>query len=291
MRTSQTTHGMNRPHRDADPFGALIVDWQATTALGATQHAVDAWSKRSAALAGFASPADVVDTINRPGDPARSCLLLSELLAIAGADELAARAVLQAIIPGLRRAARGRWSKAAASGPWRSEHDLAVDAVSAAWQAIRRHSGQSHPRPAALIIRRVETALRQDHRRWCHHLDGVLPLSEIPQTSLPQDEADPAEERSVRDLADATRGGVIDRTDAALLFAVGVAGYTTGEAAIQLNIPSRFTAARRIRNAHAALRRRIDTASGPQLNSTQAPGNRRPTPSSHAWNRSQRARP
>lgn len=291
MRTSQTTHDLSRPLRHVDPFGALVIDWQATTARGATRRAIVAWSAKSPALAGFASAAAVVDTVNRPGEPERSCALLSELLIIAVDDELAARAVLQAIIPGLRRAARNRWTKAAAGGPWRTEHELAADAISAAWQAIRRHSGQRHQRPAALIIRRVETALRQDHRRWCHHPEAVLPLSDIPEASLPQEEAYSAEECPVRLIADAARTGIIDRTDAALVLAVGVAGYTTVEAATALGVPSRFTAARRLRNARLTMLRRTGIAGGPQLNSLLDQRDRGPMLTVRVGNRSQRAHP
>jgi hypothetical protein len=124
-----------------------------------------AWATTAPALDSFASPSELVAAIARIGDPARSCALLTEPLVIADTDELAARAVLQAIVPGLRRAARRRW-KPTTAGPWTHADDVAADAIAAAWATIRVHAGQRHDRPAAIIIRAVEGQFRRTHDAW-----------------------------------------------------------------------------------------------------------------------------
>jgi DNA-directed RNA polymerase specialized sigma24 family protein len=267
---------MSQRHKGVDLFAALILEWQGTAERLAARRAATRWAEQSPLLAGYRSPAQIVAAIHQAGDPDRSCRLLSELLAIAAGDDLAARAVLGAIVPGLRRAVRRRWSNAATRGPWQSEQDLAADALGAAWEAIHRHRGQRHPRPAAVIIRHVEGTLRRDHRRWCRHAVAIVPLAETlaSEVSLSEGQARTPEEQSVTLIAEAARAGVIDPTDAALLLAVGVGGQATTQAGITLGITGR-AAARRLRRARSAIQHRGEIPWRPQ-NQTSISHRRRP---------------
>lgn len=267
MPTSDAIDGMSQRPQSVDPFTALTLDWQAAHHRADTRNAITRWNERDAALVGFSSPAELVAAINQPGDPDHSCRLLGDLLAIAANDHLATRVVLQAILPGLRRAVRHRWTKAAARGPWPTEDDLAVDALSAAWDAIGRHAGDRHHRPAAVIIRHVEGQLRREHRRWWRETVTNLPLSETLAAQLPATsgyEPVTPEEQAINIIADAAHSGVIDHSDAALLLAVGVAGHTTTHAATVLGITAP-AAARRLRRART-------TIAAPHRNSGQATG-------------------
>jgi len=139
-----------------DPFAALTIEWTNQATTPAARQAIRAWAATFPALASFDTPAELVAAINRLGDPARSCVLLSDLLVAAGDDDLAARAVLQAVLPGLRRAARRRSRHPTAVGPWSRAEDVAADAVSAGWEAIRANAGARHHRPAAVIVGSVQ---------------------------------------------------------------------------------------------------------------------------------------
>ena len=192
-----------------------------------------AWAVAVPALDGFASLAELVATVSRMGDPDRSCRLLADLLVIADGDELATRAVLQAVVPGLRQAARRRWRQQTAGGPWGSADDLAAEAVSAGWAAIRLHAGQRHDRPAAVIVRAVEGRLRQTHAAWrkeAARSAALLPGRDEPsQSGL--DAARSVEGQAAALIAGAVRAGVLDRTEARLVFATGVLGCSVADAA------------------------------------------------------------
>jgi hypothetical protein len=154
--------------RDGSPvvFAQLEREWTAVAADMSSFRSLRAWAVAVPALDGFASLAELVAMVSRMGDQDRSCRLLADLLVIADGDELATRAVLQAVVPGLRQAARRRWPLQTAGGPWGSADDLAAEAVFAGWAAIRLHAGQRHDRLAAVIVRAVEGRLRRTHAAW-----------------------------------------------------------------------------------------------------------------------------
>ena len=238
-----------------DPFAALTLDWQAGAAGKQARRAVAAWSEAAPALAGFSSLAELVGEINQAGHPARSCTLLAELLVLAAADRLAARATLQAVIPGLHHAASSRWAKARASGPWSSHHEMAADTISAAWEAIRLHAGERLHRPAATVIRQVEGRLRQAHLHWISTdratTEAPQPRAELSQSGL--DAALSPEQQATRVIGEAVRCGIIDSTQAALLASVGVLGHPLRNTAPDLGL-SENSAYRTLQSARLRLR-------------------------------------
>jgi DNA-directed RNA polymerase specialized sigma24 family protein len=206
-------------------------------------------------LAGFASPAELVAEINRAGHPARSWALLAELLVIAQTDRSAGRAVLQAVTPGIQHATTVRWRRAVTTaGPWRTVDEIATDAISAAWEAIHAHSGRHEARPAQVIVRHVERALRRTHSRWIRESKTIKALGtlvgELSATSVA---AEIPEERAAALIGEAVRCGVIDPVSAALLTATGVLGYPATEAARILALPYRALD-RRLRTARRLVR-------------------------------------
>jgi hypothetical protein len=216
-----------------DPFAALALDWQARATDKHSRRAIVAWAEAAPPLAGFTSPAELVADINKPGHPVRSCTLLAELLVVADADRLAARATLQAVIPGLHRATTRRWPKARVSGPWSSHHELGADTIGAAWEAIQLHAGERLHRPAATVIRHVEGRLRQAHVHWTS-TDRTTAKPPEPRAELSQSSLDAAltpEQQAIRVIGEAVRCGIIDSTQAALLASVGVLGHRLRDSA------------------------------------------------------------
>lgn len=142
-----------------DPFTPLDRDRNNLAARPPARRVMTAWAERIPSLASYDSPAGVVADIGRMGDPDRSCRLLAHLLVLAGDDALAARAVLQALTPGLRRAASRRWRTAAGKGPWPSYDDIAADTITAAWEAIHARAGERYEYPARVIVRFAEGRL------------------------------------------------------------------------------------------------------------------------------------
>lgn len=243
-----------------DVFAALTLDWHAIARRPLARRAMASWAKTAPTLQYFASPAELVAVINQAGHRSRSHYLLSELLFLAPRDPFAARAVLQAVTPGLRAVVHKRWSKTGGNGPWRSQHELAADALAAGWEAVHVHGGQRHHKPAAIIIRRVESSLRQAQSRWTREAAGTPDLHhhsiEPSQSAL--DAAFSIDEQAARLIAEAVRSGVINPIEAVLLTAVGVHERTVTETERDLGMAP-GSARRNLRHARQALRTWIGT--------------------------------
>lgn len=213
------------PVHDAgvDVYRAVTDHWD-TLVIGARGRATIAtWAQRRPPLSIYRSPSELVAAINQLGHPDRSCALLRDLLVIAEHDPLAQLAVLVTLIPGIRNAARRRWNKAATSGTWSGEGDIAADAMSAAWQAIRDHAGRAHPYPARLVIRRVERHLRTAHQAQLRASASTsVSDSDSHDIAIPADHDD--SEHIIVRILDAVRSGQIDQTTASAAFGVAIAG-------------------------------------------------------------------
>jgi excisionase family DNA binding protein len=189
-------------------------------------------------LGGFRSPAELVSTIGRQGDPSKSCELLSDLLVLAQDDGLARRAVLQAVLPGLQQAAFRRWRRAQGRGPWCSQHDVLVESVGAGWQMIAMHSGHRHERPAAVIVRGAEGQLRRAQDKWRNESANTLPLTDVFDRVC--DGGDPGlspEAQALECIAAAAQAGILTPTEAAVLTMSGVLGYPVVAVARVLDLP------------------------------------------------------
>lgn len=220
-----------RFHRShMDPCAGLTREWNALAAGPLACQAIGRWAEQCPDVAGFESPAALITTIGQRGHPNRSCRLLGHLLVLASVDDLAARATLQAVLPGLRGAARRRWLRSAGAGPWGGADEVTADAVSAGWEAVRAHAGQRHDRPAAVIVRRVEGRLRRAHQAWRQAQDRTTtPGHEIQPGQAATDAAYSAEHQATTFIADAMHAGVLDATEASLLLATGVLGQSVAE--------------------------------------------------------------
>lgn len=127
------------------------------------------WPPASSAsvVPGTVNPAaDAGDAAHPAGDAAQSAAdsLLGRLLVVARSDELAARIVLQRLLPGLSAAAR-RWSGDRPGG----SNDAFDEIVSAAWLVIRAFPVERRPgHLAAKLLRDAEhqAFVKATRRRW-----------------------------------------------------------------------------------------------------------------------------
>lgn len=195
------------------------------------RRAMRTWIERARSLDAYHSPAALVADIGRMGNPERSCRLLAEVLVLADHDTLAARAVLQAVIPGLRRAAGHRWRTASGNGPWPSYDDVAADTISAAWEAIHARAGEHHAYPARVIVRFAAGRLRRAHERWRTTNRDLVELTDEAGPSQPAIEPVlGAEQQALTLITDALHATVIDPEDAAILIATAIHGNTVASA-------------------------------------------------------------
>jgi excisionase family DNA binding protein len=247
-----------------DVWSSLEREWASAGARRSAERSLQAWAASAPALASFVSPAAVVAIIGQAGDEERSCALLCDLLFVAGGDELGALAVLRAVLPGVRRAAARRWRIGRDGGAWRSREEVDGDAVAAAWEAIHRHAGERHDRPARVIVRRVERCLRTKHDAHRRIMERTVPLHAEPAVGTVEGRDDWTSAESVAlTLVGAVQGGCLDRLSAALLFAVAVLGWNVSDAGRLLGL-DRGAAYRSLRDARGAL------GDGPRASPRQA---------------------
>jgi excisionase family DNA binding protein len=215
----------------ANVFEALTAEWNAVASGPKARQAIQAWAEMCPTLAGFASPAELVATIGRMGDPDRSCALLADLLQLAAIDGLAARAVLQALLPGLRATANRRWATDMAKITWAGRSELDTDTLAAAWQAIAANLGERHERPAAAIIRRVERELRSACETMSRTARRSLALDEVSAARMINPAVQDTDDwRFVGAMVEAVRFERLNPATGALAFDVAALGHSVGEA-------------------------------------------------------------
>lgn len=126
-------------------FQQLDADWNRLIAAGETRHACLRWRREDAALMHVACAQDLADEIRTAGNPARSDALLFALVRLADNDDVAARTVLQALIPGMRRITQ----HLAVCG---DAEEIDATVVACAWERIRTYPHERRPRRVAANI-------------------------------------------------------------------------------------------------------------------------------------------
>jgi hypothetical protein len=208
-----------------------------------------AWSCVGA-LAGFHSPAEVLETASAPVPPVARRPVLSALLVLAPRDRLAAEVLLASLSPGFRSVAAelARWAPVEAS-----EVDALV--ASAAWEALCALGGTPTNWPDRVVICRARelarARLRAEARRRKRE-DLRCDVPDRPSTS----EHDLAGVYA-RDLVRwAVATGRIRRSAAELVWAARVEGWSESDLAELTGESAEAVSMRRLR-AERAFRRAV----------------------------------
>jgi hypothetical protein len=109
-------------------FANLDAEWRTVAVSPNAEEALARWANDSV-LAGGRSLDEVLARTARGGDPRDADAVLRALMSRASSDEIAARTVLQAVIPGLVSVAHRVGA--------RKDADLEAEVAAAAWTAIR----------------------------------------------------------------------------------------------------------------------------------------------------------
>jgi DNA-directed RNA polymerase specialized sigma24 family protein len=119
------------------------------------------WRGQHRPLRAFGSPVGIVRFLHGEGDPARKDEVLEAVLREASGDEVAARFVLHAILPGLKHRA-GRMLIDS-----RDREELWSALLAIAWQRIRSYPQAGGPRrvAATLVLNVVRDSVRELRRR------------------------------------------------------------------------------------------------------------------------------
>ena len=233
MATSLATSGATvDPHRRVmqratSLFRALEADWLVVGFGDRAAGRLARWAADDPTLEGFGSPAQLVARCHSRIDPGWSNRALQALLRVGAADPLAARTVLQALIPALAGLAR-RAKTAAALCNSEGEHwDQEVVAI--AWEQIVSLSADPPPWPAMAIVNLTWSRLRTVIDRQRRQMGRDVPLDDHPIEHTV--EARSAAERLVLILGEAVRRGAMDRDSAAVILCTRVLGFSPAEAA------------------------------------------------------------
>lgn len=134
---------------------ALDLEWETLGASPPYRSALARWAEREPALAGPSSPAEVVAGCHSRADRVAANAVVGALLRLAG-DPLAARSVLQAILPGLAaRGAKGMFMARPSRlcpAAWDGFEELGQELVATAWERIADLAGTSPAWPACVLV-------------------------------------------------------------------------------------------------------------------------------------------
>ncbi|HEX7298905.1 MAG TPA: hypothetical protein VF257_07840 [Solirubrobacteraceae bacterium] len=131
---------------DPVPIARLEHDWRRELASAALARRLAAWQAIEAALRPFADPVGVVRFLRRSAPGERQDRVLLALLARAAHDPAAARLVLHALLPGLKRLS------ARLLIDTRDQEELWSALLAAAWQRIRGYPIDRRPRRVAANV-------------------------------------------------------------------------------------------------------------------------------------------
>ena len=205
---------------------ALNDEFRRLSASPAARRAVRRWGDQFSALAGLHSPQEVL--ARRSGDVRLAPEVLKALAALASDDDLAARTLLHALMPGLAHLAR-----TAGRGDGQAIDEL----VSLAWERIRTYPTSRQGSVAANVLLDVRKAYWHDRA-----IDrGVTAMPPPPDRAHARGPARSAEDEAlamvaIGQLVAARRRGVITEAAFGLIVRTRFAGIPMAEIAGELNV-------------------------------------------------------
>lgn len=224
--------GNSPPHASGmNLYAALEAEWTALAATAQAAQHLARWCAREPALAGPATPATLVAEVVADRRWRRADPRLAALVRLA-ADDLAARAVLQCVLPGLRaepmRCRRHHWSLA---DPVDDLDDVTTELAGAAWEVIRARAGITLADPENTIVRAAAEKLRTRRRAEARTRARIIPLAGMAESGqVGVHDARSIAERVMVALVDAVRAETVTARQADLLYNVRVARLSGREA-------------------------------------------------------------
>lgn len=215
-------------------YRALDDEWATVGESSSARSALARWALAEPALSRFDSPASVVRACRRRDDPIGADRLLAAVLRYAE-EPLAARTVLQAVLPGLaaqvrRRTRHSRDLTGDGAVPWECVEDLDGEAVTRALERINDLAGNPSARVAQSIVDAAWVGLRSGAaRRERRGRIAMIPLEEAPDPSAPPSRS-AADELAVV-IVRAVQESVLRPRDAAVIYTSRVMGFSLADLA------------------------------------------------------------
>ena len=246
-------------------FAALEREWQVVAVSAEADAALRAWAT-DPVLGRIRGVGEILEHTRRGTDRANADLILGALLRRAPRDEVAARAALQALSPGLINVAR---RMGAARDP-----DVAAEVVTVALARIKCYPYERRPRAiAANVVLDVLHALWQDRSSVGREM--ATPAEELHRVADPEP-AEPSRPNAREVLEVAASSGRLPAEQLQLVFDAVLDRMPLSTAAAEAGISIKAMTRRRER-ARATVIRAYHAE-----RSTAAPVGRAPTASMHA---------
>lgn len=187
-------------------FCSLDSDWCHQATRARSHQALARWAQTSPALSTFGDLHQMLVHVHRRGHPASSDAVLAALASLAPTDDLAARALLQALLPGLKALTH--------SFGWRGDHqETAAAVVAACWERIRTYPINRRPRRIAANI------LLDTRQRVIRQYNGAICGADEtdPEEVVPEHAADHPAVELLGHVGDALRRRCLDPDEARLI--------------------------------------------------------------------------
>ena len=226
-------------------FRALCVEWEAEAATPPARVALGRWATKHRELSGYSSPSAVVASCHGRVDDQRCQALLRAVLAEASDDAWAARTFLQAVLPGLGGVAR-RASGFVRIGIWETPAELDQHVVATAYERIHALAPRPPLWPAVAVVDGTWQRVRAYGLCEAGRRRRRVAIDDVSARHLASTESgrSPAEELTSA-LIEGVRRGLVEPSDAALVYSSRVRGQGVADLAVVLG-----------REAHWLFRRR-----------------------------------
>jgi hypothetical protein len=220
-------------------LAALNAEWAELSTNRRARQSVRLWAERYPAIDGLEDPAEILQRRSTSTDEAPP--ILAALAALAPSDELAARTLLHALMPGIVKASK----RVTDEDPFALE-----EMVSLAWDRIRTYPTTRHGSVAANVLWDV-------HKRYWQHREIEAPRSApLPagEGVWPSAEDEALERLTLAAIVSAYRRGVVDERAYRLIIETRFAGIPLRELAREQQLSSHVLAQRRWRAERALVR-------------------------------------
>jgi len=202
-----------------DLFDQLDVEWRSFARSRGAGVALRRWQAHDVRFASFRDLADVLDSLRR-SDEGERIPLMRAVVRLARSDSTAQRVALQAIVPGLARAARAYRDR------WEADECTAM-IVHFAIERLARWNDARPACPASAIVLEARRHLYVTHRREMERpgaSGSCLSLDDLEEQPQP---VDPSAGQLLGDLlTSAVQEKRLSSDDARLIYLTRVAGST-----------------------------------------------------------------
>ena len=234
-----------------DLLGLLDTDWEQLVECPSTRRRLRRWQVDLPSLRGVVDLPNLLQWVDGAELDESTEMVWALLEVVSRDDELAARTVLQLIVPGLagERGWLVSWARRVVPDMVRDgEVDQLV--VIAGVEAVRHAAGTRRAWPISSMLRRVHRTLVRETRAIEAWVRSTAVLDEMWATASPDDGHVSPEAALLDALVRARSTGVVSTAEVRLLWLMDVEGYTTAELAPDLGISPRAVAQRRLRAEH-----------------------------------------